>query len=186
MPQLDKVTFLSQFFWLCIVFAGLYLILVKYLLPSFARIIKVRNFLAAANSADSSSESEEVKNEPTVYGNSLEASIQSFQKRSDFLRQWSSKKFKKVLPKLAPKFEKNLLTIRQENLLAESLLVTVLPPVDSQNQFQDTTHKNWFNAKVSNYINNGLKESKQKVASENSEKTASKKAKGKGNKGKKN
>jgi len=45
MPQLDPVTFLSQFFWLCVVFSALYLILVKFCLPSIARILKVREFI---------------------------------------------------------------------------------------------------------------------------------------------
>jgi hypothetical protein len=42
MPQLDPVTFLGQFFWLCVVFTALYLTLVKFCLPSIARILKVR------------------------------------------------------------------------------------------------------------------------------------------------
>jgi len=45
MPQLDKVTFLSQFFWLCIVFSSLYLLLVKIFLPSIARLLKGRKFV---------------------------------------------------------------------------------------------------------------------------------------------
>jgi hypothetical protein len=49
MPQLDKVTFLSQFFWLCIVFVSLYLILVKNFLPKLARIVKVRQALVLEN-----------------------------------------------------------------------------------------------------------------------------------------
>lgn len=49
MPQLDPVSFLSQFFWLCIVFSSLYLILVKFCLPRIARIFKVREFIQARN-----------------------------------------------------------------------------------------------------------------------------------------
>jgi hypothetical protein len=45
MPQLDPVTFLSQFFWLSLVFSVLYLLLVKYFLPSIARTLKVREYL---------------------------------------------------------------------------------------------------------------------------------------------
>ena len=43
MPQLDKLTFLSQFFWLCIVYFGFYLILVKHFLPRVNRILKIRS-----------------------------------------------------------------------------------------------------------------------------------------------
>jgi hypothetical protein len=42
MPQLDKVTFFSQFFWLSIFYVGFYLILIKHFLPKLSRILKVR------------------------------------------------------------------------------------------------------------------------------------------------
>ena len=42
MPQLDKVTFFSQFLWLVIVYIGFYLLLLKSFLPKLGRILKVR------------------------------------------------------------------------------------------------------------------------------------------------
>lgn len=42
MPQLDTVTFMSQFFWLCFFFFGFYLCLVQFILPKMARILKFR------------------------------------------------------------------------------------------------------------------------------------------------
>lgn len=42
MPQLDKVTYLSQFFWLCFFFLGFYFSLVQFFLPKMARIFKFR------------------------------------------------------------------------------------------------------------------------------------------------
>jgi hypothetical protein len=42
MPQLDKVTFLSQFFWLCAFFLGFYLIILKNFLPKMSRVLKYR------------------------------------------------------------------------------------------------------------------------------------------------
>lgn len=42
MPQLDKVTFLSQFFWLCVFYFGFYFILLKYFLPKISRILALR------------------------------------------------------------------------------------------------------------------------------------------------
>jgi len=42
MPQLDQVTFLSQFFWVCFFYLGFYYILVKYFLPKISRILAVR------------------------------------------------------------------------------------------------------------------------------------------------
>ena len=42
MPQLDKVTFLSQFFWLCVFFFGFYIFQLKFFLPEMSRILKFR------------------------------------------------------------------------------------------------------------------------------------------------
>lgn len=42
MPQLDTVTYMSQFFWLCFFFLGFYFSLVQFFLPKMARILKFR------------------------------------------------------------------------------------------------------------------------------------------------
>jgi len=42
MPQLDKVSYFSQFFWLCFFYLGFYLTLVKFFLPKMSRILKLR------------------------------------------------------------------------------------------------------------------------------------------------
>ncbi len=42
MPQLDKVTFLSQFFWLCFFYIGFYFLVLKFFLPKMSRILKLR------------------------------------------------------------------------------------------------------------------------------------------------
>lgn len=42
MPQLDKVSFLSQFFWLCVFFFGFYIASLKYFIPEMSRILKYR------------------------------------------------------------------------------------------------------------------------------------------------
>lgn len=42
MPQLDKVTFLSQFFWLCFFYFGFYYIILKFYLPKISRILSLR------------------------------------------------------------------------------------------------------------------------------------------------
>lgn len=42
MPQLDQVTFLSQFFWLCVFFFGFYFVICKYFLPKMGRTLKFR------------------------------------------------------------------------------------------------------------------------------------------------
>jgi hypothetical protein len=42
MPQLEKLTFLSQFFWLCFFFLSFYIALLKFFLPQISQILKVR------------------------------------------------------------------------------------------------------------------------------------------------
>nr|SAI75992.1 ATP synthase F0 subunit 8 [Botryococcus braunii Showa] len=42
MPQLDKVTFFSQFFWTFIIFLAFYLYIYKYFLPKISRILLFR------------------------------------------------------------------------------------------------------------------------------------------------
>ena len=42
MPQLDQVTFFSQFFWLCVFFFGFYFAICKHFLPQMSRILKFR------------------------------------------------------------------------------------------------------------------------------------------------
>lgn len=44
MPQLDSLTFFSQFFWFSFFFLGFYILLVKYYLPKMSRLFKVRQF----------------------------------------------------------------------------------------------------------------------------------------------
>jgi len=42
MPQLDKVTFLTQFFWLVLFYFGFYLLLVTHFLPKMGTLLKLR------------------------------------------------------------------------------------------------------------------------------------------------
>ena len=42
MPQLDKVTFLSQLWWCFFVFLGFYFVIHKSFLPKISRILKLR------------------------------------------------------------------------------------------------------------------------------------------------
>lgn len=42
MPQLDKITFLSQVFWLLFIFLSFYLIALRFLLPTISQILKIR------------------------------------------------------------------------------------------------------------------------------------------------
>ena len=42
MPQLDKVHFFSQYFWLCVFYFGFYFLVAKHFLPRMARILQFR------------------------------------------------------------------------------------------------------------------------------------------------
>lgn len=43
MPQLDKITFLSQYFWLLVFYIGFFLLIQKIYLPRFGRILLYRD-----------------------------------------------------------------------------------------------------------------------------------------------
>ena len=55
MPQLDTVSYMSQFFWLCFFFLGFYFSLVQFILPKMARILKFRQEKMAKIQLQSSS-----------------------------------------------------------------------------------------------------------------------------------
>jgi len=42
MPQFDTVTFLSQLFWLTIIFTTFYMVVIRNFLPGLTRIMKIR------------------------------------------------------------------------------------------------------------------------------------------------
>ena len=52
MPQLDKVHFFSQYFWLCVFYFGFYFLIVKHFLPRMARILQFRKNKCTPNSQE--------------------------------------------------------------------------------------------------------------------------------------
>jgi len=44
MPQLDKVTLFSQVFWLLFLYFFFFMIFLKYFLPSFSKLFKIRSY----------------------------------------------------------------------------------------------------------------------------------------------
>lgn len=75
MPQLDKITFLSQVFWLIVIFVSFYLISLRYLLPTISKILKVRQNKIESNNKQLTNFKEEesfvTENYETVLRNSL-------------------------------------------------------------------------------------------------------------------
>lgn len=92
MPQLDKVTFLSQFFWLCIFFFGFYIFQLKYFLPEMSRILKFRKKTLNQSSAFTlQEENSKVRNSAsTVLENLLKNSKNIFKNSSSTSDNWFS------------------------------------------------------------------------------------------------
>jgi len=155
MPQLDKVTFASQFFWLCITFFSTYLILVKFYLPSLARIIKVRN--AISNRSDESENVNAKVASPIteVYNSAIVASITAFQSRLEILEKWNSSQLQSIIPRLAPEFEQNIMSFQKEALISETILNSVVPPVIRPiNGATNSATSKFFTASVSESFSN--------------------------------
>lgn len=45
MPQLDRFSFISQIFWLLVIFFSFYVILLRFILPHIGRILKARQIV---------------------------------------------------------------------------------------------------------------------------------------------
>ena len=92
MPQLDKVSFLSQFFWLCVFFFGFYIFQLKYFLPEMSRILKFRKKRLSESSAFTlQEENSKVRNSAsTLLENLLKNSKNVFKSSSSSSENWFS------------------------------------------------------------------------------------------------
>ena len=129
MPQLDKVTFLSQFFWLCVFFFGFYIFQLKFFLPEMSRILKFRKKrLGESLSLGLQQENNNVRNSAeTVLENLFKNSKNVFKNASLTNDKWFSEQsaklnqnnFKKgnlrYLQSIAEKSLSNNLAIRAVN-----------------------------------------------------------------------
>lgn len=105
MPQLDKVTFLSQYFWLLIFFFGFYIFQLKFFLPEMSRILKFRKKTLNRSSAFTlQEENSKVRNSAsTVLENLFKNSRNIFKKLSlnsenlfsDYANKYNQKDLKK-------------------------------------------------------------------------------------------
>ena len=95
MPQLDKVSYFTQFFWLCFFYLGFYVLLVKFFLPKIRRILKVREKKAvyASGTGNSLYDQENVDVQLQTQRYLLEGmknSRESLQSSFDATSQWFS------------------------------------------------------------------------------------------------
>jgi hypothetical protein len=92
MPQLDTLTFFSQFFWLSFFFLGFYAVLVKYYLPKMSRILKVRNLKIStpqSNLNNFQSENKQVsQTRDTILTNGFRDSMDLFQEKTKNTSNW--------------------------------------------------------------------------------------------------
>jgi len=100
MPQLDTLTFFSQFFWLSFFFLGFYAILVKYYLPKMSRILKIRSRKIATSPLNDSKENFEILNPSQIenctvleqrdvlLSNGINYSLHCFQEKTSASSQW--------------------------------------------------------------------------------------------------
>lgn len=79
MPQLDKVHFLSQYFWLCFTYFGFYYVIVKHILPKMARILQLRKSkLTTSDENTSTQELETLKDSSNTFLENIFSSSQKF------------------------------------------------------------------------------------------------------------
>ena len=92
MPQLDKVTFLSQFFWLCFFYIGFYFLVLKFFLPKMTRILKLRkNKLSYSQQGVTSLQKENNKistSYETLLSNGLNTSRTAFNENFQRTEKW--------------------------------------------------------------------------------------------------
>lgn len=71
MPQLDPITYFTQYFWLIVVFFTLYVIVATNILPHIGKILKTRNKLKSNKATLSNKTTVETSKFETVLMNTL-------------------------------------------------------------------------------------------------------------------
>lgn len=69
MPQLDTLTYFSQFFWFIIIFLSLYIILSNDIIPIIATNLKTRNKIVKSGSFTSSITNNKIEMEVKILNN---------------------------------------------------------------------------------------------------------------------
>jgi hypothetical protein len=113
MPQLDQVTYFSQFFWLCIFYFTFYVFVVKLYLPKISRILKLRSKKMNKDSNISHSEESTEINSLSDYETIL---LTGIKESRDFLAQNLEGTLKNV-EQLNQKINQNILRNANEEYL---------------------------------------------------------------------
>jgi len=162
MPQLDTLTFFSQFFWLCIFYLGFYLALVKYFLPKMSRILKIRNLKMNAGSA--SGPLQEMKQEHEIIKhqrdqsllNALKESRQLFQESAQSTQVWLQKVLEDVNKNQLQEMNKAYIQSVSDLSTSQALVLNNLKTIIAPSSYkasgiltaQDSSKDLFFTAKV--------------------------------------
>ena len=145
MPQLDKVTFLTQYVWLCLTFFAMYLVLVKVFLPAFARIAQVRPAVALSQNFESESRA----NITDIRGTHLQSSLAEFETYSTAFLTWQRKLFQNLGNATLSAFAKAYKDIASTLLLTQTAVRRSVTPTSWLHTmaFDSPESKTWFTGK---------------------------------------
>ena len=151
MPQLDKLTFFSQFFWLSFFFLGFYITLVKYYLPKMSRILKVRNIKVSSSQEGFSDVKKENglvrENVDHLVINGLKHSRQFFHENFQNTSQWVENVVDTTNKGQFQTMNKTYLSTVGDFHMSQALLMnhlkTILAPSSLQNWGKDVLASNF-------------------------------------------
>lgn len=132
MPQLDKVTFLSQFFWLCFFYIGFYFLILKFFLPKMSLVLKLRkNKLTGSQDNVNNLQQENQKirtNYETLFTNALTTSKAAFNKSFQRIEKWLHNTVESTEKKHYQSLNKTYISSVGENSLSQNLAFTQFTP----------------------------------------------------------
>lgn len=133
MPQLDLVSFLSQYFWLLVAFVGFYFYLYKSFLPKMYRIYSVRERLSNKSHESKSNFQplyiEASKKKENLFANVLGYVNQTVETSQTTVESWKDSNSKQLLENSLSKFTntfKKTLTLQS---LSQFLVLTYAAPL---------------------------------------------------------
>ena len=158
MPQLDKVTFLSQFFWLCFFYIGFYFLILKFFLPKMSLILKLRkNKLAGSHDNVNSLQQENQKiraNYETLFTTALVTSKTAFNNNFARIEKWLHENVENTEKKHYISLNKTYICSVGENSLSENLAFNQFTPEISKHIYIYTLLKTLKNfCKQNIYLN---------------------------------
>lgn len=133
MPQLDKITFLSQFFWLCFFYIGFYFLVLKFVLPKISLLLKLRR--NKLNGSQDNVTLLNIENKKihshyeTLFNNALITSKNTFTSSLGLIEQWLQSSYSTINTQ-KPYISMNKTYVRSigENKLKENLAFTLFTP----------------------------------------------------------